>query len=263
MSAPRIPSHRSVSAILAACAVLCCTRALAATPSFVCSKATSWMEKTVCGSERLSDLDLELAVAYAHLLRAAGSSGDGDLRIGQQRWWAARDECRRQDEPAACLERRYTHRIAALKSRPDYSDARPVRQVELPPEPLSAAGEGWSRSLSRYVKAIRACLEKAPLPVHWVEGARDDSTYDDAVAVYLRGPAQQNWVCTARRDGMQVLAWHDLGGTPDGAPGGPRFYPYTTRPAQACGTPVKVLDESDVHVGWIGPACEVVESSSH
>lgn len=233
--------------------------ALAATPSFLCSQATSWVEHTVCSSAQLSALDLELAVAYANLLRTAGPQGERELSASQQRWWAGRDECRRQADGVACLEARYAQRIAALKARPDYSERRLVRDVELPPDRVSAVGEGWSKSLSRYVKAIRTCLAKAPAAVRWVDSARDDGTYDEAVAVELRGGGQDRWSCTARRNGVEVLAWHELSG-PDGTGAGPRFYPYTSPPADACGRPVKVLDENDVHVGWLGPACDVLGS---
>jgi len=234
-------------------AVVCPAVSAAAAPSFLCSKAASWVEKTVCASERLSSLDLEVASAYATLLRSAGAAGQRELSAEQQRWWAERDRCRRQAESPGCLEQRYAQRLAELKARPGYSEERRVRNVDLPPEQLSAVGEGWSRSLSRYVRAIRACLPQASEPVRWVAAARDDGTYDDAVAVTLRGSGTQAWVCTARRDGTQVLAWHDVGDRNDDD--GPRFYPFTAQPQEVCGNPVKVLDENDVHVGWLGPAC--------
>jgi len=259
MSASPAFPRRHTAAVLAFTAALAvpAVPGLAATPSFLCSQATTWVERTVCGNERLSALDLDLALAYAHLLRTAGPGGERALTASQQRWWAERDECRRQPDGESCLEARYAQRIATLKARPDYSEKRPTRSVDLPPERVADVGEGWSRSLSRYVKAIRACLTKAPAPVRWVEDARDDGTFDEAVAVALRGAGRETWSCTAQRNGSQVLAWHDLSGG-DGASAGPRFYPFTRVPADACGTPVKVLDENDIHVGWLGPACEVV-----
>lgn len=259
MSTSHTPPRRHVAAALAftfswaAPAV----PAFSATPSFLCSQATTWVERTVCDSERLSALDLELALAYANLLRTAGPDGERALTASQQRWWAGRDECRRQSDGVSCLESRYAQRIATLKARPGYSEKRPTRSVDLPPERLADVGEGWSRSLSRYVKAIRACLATAPAPVRWVEDARDDGTFDQAVAVALRGSGRDTWSCTAQRNGLQVLAWHDLSDR-GSANAGPRFYPVTSFPSDACGTPVKVLDENDIHVGWLGPACEVV-----
>jgi len=234
--------------------------AQAGTPSFLCSKATTWVEKTVCASTRLSALDLELASVYANLLRTATPKSEPALTVSQQRWWSSRDECRKQSTGIDCLDQRYAQRIAELKARPDYSAEWPVRSVELPPEPLSAVGEGWSKSLSRYVKAIRACLPKAPAQVRWVGNAWDDTTYVDAVAMKLHGPDRHAWLCTARRNGLEVLAWYDLGDQEDVVADGPLFYPGSASPANSCGQPAKVLDESDVHIGWLGPRCAVMGS---
>jgi len=238
--------------------MLLCVGARAGTPSFLCSKATTWVEKTICDSAHLSALDLELASVYANLLRTATPSSEPALTASQQRWWSSRDVCRKHASGTDCLDQRYARRIAELQARPDYSAQRPVRTIELPPEQLSAVGEGWSKSLSRYVKAIGACLLKAPAPVRWVGNAWDDTTYTDAVAMKLRGPDRQAWLCTARRNGVDVLAWHDIADQEDAFTDGPLYYPGSASPADACGQPLKVLDESDVHIGWLGPTCAVV-----
>ena len=59
---------------LAALLVPAC--ALSATPSFLCSKGKTWVEKTICGSERLSELYLELATVYARLLRVTAGAAE-------------------------------------------------------------------------------------------------------------------------------------------------------------------------------------------
>jgi len=260
ISLRRLPPA-AIAAVMVAVGPVHSADARAGTPSFLCSKATTWVETTICSSARLSALDLELASVYANLLRTATPKSEPALTASQQRWWSSRDECRKHSTGIDCLDQRYVQRIAALKARPDYSAQRPVRNVELPPEPLSAVGEGWSKSLSRYVKAIRACLSKAPAPVRWVANAWDDTTYDEAVAMKLRGPDRHAWLCTARRNGLEVLAWHDIADQDDTLAEGPLFYPGAVSPAHACGKPLKVLDESDVHIGWLGPACAVVGSA--
>ncbi|MCW5620355.1 MAG: hypothetical protein KIS79_04530 [Burkholderiales bacterium] len=228
----------------------------AATPSFLCTRATTWVEKTICGSERLSTLDLELATVYAHLLRTATPQTERELTASQRHWWGLRAQCRMQTDGQDCLRQRYDERIAQLKARPDYSEARPMRNVELPPEQLSVVGEGWSKSLSHYLKAIRACLVKAPAPVQWVGSAWEATTHDRVVTVRLRTADEQAWLCTAQRNGLEVLAWQEIGVQEELPPEGPLLYPGSEQPRAACGRPVKVLDENDVHIGWLGPRCE-------
>jgi uncharacterized protein len=230
----------------------------AATPSFLCTQARTWVEKTICASERLSDLDLELATAYARLLRVASPAGEKSLAAEQQRWWAKRDECRRQAEPVTCLDTRYVARIAELKARPDYTELRPG-PVELPPEQLSAVGQGWSKSLSRYLKAIRVCLRRAPAPVSAVTAGWEQTEPDNSVGLRLRGPNDESWVCVARRNGQEVLSLREANAFEPLPAEGPLFYPDPSAPpAGACGKPVQVLDEFDAPVGWVGPACSPV-----
>jgi uncharacterized protein len=227
----------------------------AATPSFLCSQASTWVEKTICGSERLSDLDLELAMVYARLLRTTAAEAQRALTGEQRRWWSSRDECRRQGEAQQCLESRYLERIGALRARPDYTEARPG-PVELPPEAISAVGQGWSRSLSAYIKAIRACLRKAPGRVARIGNAWPDAEQEQAVTMRMQGADGEIWVCTARRNGSEVMGFRATNAYEPLPAEGPLFYPDPAgSPANACGTPVQVLDEYEAPVGWIGPAC--------
>ena len=95
-------------------------------------------------SDRLSSLDLELATVYARLLRVTSGDTEKNLTSGQRKWWAARGECSKQQDPVACLEDKYTARIAALKEHPDYTEARPG-PVELHRKTF-VAGQGWAKS---------------------------------------------------------------------------------------------------------------------
>jgi uncharacterized protein len=241
--------------------LLACANAAAATPSFLCSTARTWVEKTICGSERLSELDLDLAQAYARLLRIVSGETEKTLTAEQRRWWGARDECRKQTDPAGCLETRYTERIARLKARPDYTEVRP-KTVELPPERIAAVGEGWTKSLSRYFKAMRACMRKAPAPVRVIGAAWEDPEQEQAVGVRMRGPDNQNWVCVARRNGSEVLSLREANEYEPLPPEGPLFYPDPSPPANACGKPVQVLDELDAPVGWVGPGCPAAPAAA-
>jgi uncharacterized protein len=244
----------SAVALLAACLALA-PASRAATPSFLCSKAKTWVEKTICASEQLSELDLELATVYARLLRVTSGDSERTLSAEQRRWWTTRDECRRQPAPQACLESRYAERIAALRGRPDYTEARPGA-VELPPDSITAAGEGWSRALSSYIKAIRVCLRKAPGSVERIGNAWADPEQEQAVSMRMRAANGDTLLCTARRNGSEVLTLHAVNSYESLPPEGPLFYPDPgAPPASACGNPVQVLDEHDAPTGWVGPAC--------
>jgi uncharacterized protein len=231
-----------------------CLTAQAATPSFVCSKAKSWTEKTICASDNLSQLDLELALVYARLLRATTGEQQKALSRGQTQWWASREECRRTKDPVGCLEERYTSRIAALKEDPSYTEARPG-PVELPPERLAAVGQGWSKSLGRYLKPIRACLRRAKEPVEAIPlvWERDDG---QTLGVRMRTASGFQMLCIVQRDASQVLELRDTNPHESPSGEGPIFYPDPSAPPpHACGKPVQILDELDAPSGWLGPSC--------
>jgi len=196
-----------------------------------------------------------LATVYARLLRVTSGDTEKNLTSGQRKWWAARGECSKQQDPIACLEDRYTARIAALKEHPDYTEARPG-PVELAPENISSAGQGWAKSLSRHLKAIRVCMRKAPGEVKVVTAGWDDDEHEQAVGVRMRGPANENWVCVAKRNGAEVISFREANNLETLPEEGPLFYPDpSTPPKGACGKPVQILDENDAPTGWLGPTC--------
>jgi uncharacterized protein YecT (DUF1311 family) len=239
---------------LAACVALLPLAGHAATPSFLCSKAKSWVEKTICASDRLSELDLDLATVYARLLRVTSGETEKTLATEQRRWWGSRDDCRKQAAPVACLETRYVDRIAQLKARPDYTEARPGK-VELAPERLVKVGEGWTKSLGRYLKPIRACMRRAKEPVK-VVGVAWDSDDGQSIGVRMTSRSGFHIVCTAQRDGSDVVGLRDANPFEPLPEEGPLFYPDPSAPpADACGKPVQILDEFDAPVGWLGPSC--------
>src|SRR5215831_3345908 len=77
--------------------------------SFNCLKASTSVEKTICASKVLSNLDEQLAQAYESAIQ---SSDNPDRVKRQQQEWLrkVRDQC--QDE--ACLQGAYEHRLAQL-----------------------------------------------------------------------------------------------------------------------------------------------------
>lgn len=224
----------------------------AAQPSFLCAKARSWVEKTVCASAPLSDLDLQLAVAYARMLKVVSGQARATLEDEQRRWWARRDECRKAADPSSCLEERYRHQIVALESRPDYPGEAQARTVELPPESIATAGRGWTRELSRYRRAIAACREESPAPLGKVlaawPGAQPDTVTLRVVDWELR-----EYVCTAHAGGHKVVAFAARAEGEALPPAGPVYHLGTKKPA-GCPQATQVLDVNGKAAGWISDA---------
>ena len=103
---PRVVRYELVIARALLFSLLFATSAVAA--SFDCAKATAIVEKTICGSSRLSALDDELAKTYA----VARKSGGEKVRDAQRQW--LRDE-RNACEDEECIEAAYLLRIATLR----------------------------------------------------------------------------------------------------------------------------------------------------
>src|SRR5215831_907935 len=79
--------------------------------SFNCSKASTSVEKTICASKALSNLDEQLAQAYESVILLSDNP-DG-VKRQQQEWLRnVRDRCR--DE--ACLQGAYESRLAQLNA---------------------------------------------------------------------------------------------------------------------------------------------------
>lgn len=115
--ADEFPPHAPTIAILTpeeARVLISATRSLAEAedrPSFDCTKATTPIEKTLCGEyeSALRSLDRGLAEAWA----AARAAGKGDL-AAQRRWLASRDKC---GGDRTCLADLYQARIAVLRGQ--------------------------------------------------------------------------------------------------------------------------------------------------
>jgi uncharacterized protein len=224
-----------------------------ATPSFLCSKAKSWVEKTICANDRLSELDMDLATEYARMLKVLTGDAEKTLSAEQRKWWGERGTCQKQADPGACLEKRYHARIAELTGRADYPGDQPRPREEFSEALIKEAGKGWSQHASLYMKAIRACIAKTkPAPravlVAWSE---EDG---ELIAMRLRGAAGEDLVCVARKDGAQAnVRPREVAETlPDAGP--VLWLGATGAPKDACGKPVQVIDTDDTPVGWLAEA---------
>jgi uncharacterized protein len=224
----------------------------AATPSFLCSKATTWVEKTICGSERLSELDLALAVAYARTLKVQTGQGRKSLEAEQRAWWSTRNECRKASDPKGCLENRYESQIAALESRPDYPGEATAKNVDMPPELITTAGRGWTRQLSKYQRALRACREESSVAigkilVAWPLGE------EQSVGARLVDWNLKEWVCVAHIEGHKVYRFEARDPAEQLPASGPVFHFGADIPP-GCKTATQVLDVNGKPAGWISDA---------
>jgi len=106
-------SIRSVTAGLVWTAIAwLMTVSFADAASFNCSRASHSVEFLICGDPVLSDLDDQLAAAFAAARRQ--SNNPAQLTLDERLWLARRDSCR----TAACVAREYRVRLAELGDSP-------------------------------------------------------------------------------------------------------------------------------------------------
>lgn len=224
----------------------------AATPSFVCSQAKSWVEKTICASDTLSALDLKLAVSYARALKVSKGEEKKSLESDQRMWWSARETCRKTPDANKCLEERYQGRIAAIEKRPDFPGESRPKPVEQPAESIVTGGEGWTKDLSSYMKAMRACREESSAAIQKILTAWEVSS-DDAVGFHMVDGNQKHWVCVAARGGHKVFSFDPYETSMETPSPGPVFHISATAVPPACEGGKEVLDSKGKSVGWITP----------
>jgi len=101
------------------CAVVAFLLPIAAVAqSFDCGQARDAVEKAICSSSRLRQLDSELAKSYAAALQRDAAQADA-VRQAQRNWTKLRSACMAGTRPAAsspeqCLAEAYAARLAAL-----------------------------------------------------------------------------------------------------------------------------------------------------
>ncbi len=84
--------------------------ALAQGPSFDCAKASTRVEKMICGNEEFSELDRELNASYIKALKSTDISGH--VKNIQRKWVERRDLCKDYN----CLRAIYQRQINLLKN---------------------------------------------------------------------------------------------------------------------------------------------------
>ncbi|HYM42363.1 MAG TPA: surface-adhesin E family protein [Steroidobacteraceae bacterium] len=77
--------------------------------SFDCSKAATRVERLICSSADVSDLDTKLASAFQELLRSAGA-GENLVRDQQRNWLRMRNGC----ATVECVKEQYAKRLSEV-----------------------------------------------------------------------------------------------------------------------------------------------------
>ena len=95
------------------------TPTLSSAASFDCAKASTAVEKLICGSPQISRQDEELSVAYKE---AATQARDKDPLVIDQKRWLKNERSLCRDEN--CLKKVYQERIAELRkwNEPAFED---------------------------------------------------------------------------------------------------------------------------------------------
>lgn len=116
-----------MKAVLAAIATLTLTSPALA---FDCAKATTDVEKAICASPQLKQLDGQLAAAYAAAKAASAPTEQKMLARSQKRWIAEREFCSGDDTGIdACIAQKTKDRLSLLTGTPESGPGASARMV--------------------------------------------------------------------------------------------------------------------------------------
>ena len=108
-------------------------------PSFDCSEASNVVEKTICASSTLSQMDRTLSETFRADLALLSKEGQVSLQNGQRQWiTVTREVCDRTPFPALqymptseqCIEKHYRERLAQLKDAVHEYGSIKIRRVD-------------------------------------------------------------------------------------------------------------------------------------
>jgi uncharacterized protein YecT (DUF1311 family) len=79
----------------------------AASPSFDCSKAGTWAEKTICQNNELAALDAWFTPLYGQVAQRLAGKDLDDLKARRKAWLKGRDDCEAEADGTECLKTHY------------------------------------------------------------------------------------------------------------------------------------------------------------
>ncbi len=98
--------------------VVMMTPALAAGPTFSCSKVSAGsIEALICQDPALAALDRQLAEVYAAASKKAVNEHPSTLKAEQRGWVKGRNECWKSEDKSSCVAQSYQQRIVELQAR--------------------------------------------------------------------------------------------------------------------------------------------------
>jgi uncharacterized protein/heat shock protein HslJ len=86
-------------------------------PSFDCARANGTVETMICGDAALAKLDRELAGVYAAAVKKAGTPAPAWMRAEQSGWIKGRNDCWKESDVRACVDREYRDRKVELQAK--------------------------------------------------------------------------------------------------------------------------------------------------
>ena len=126
---PATPAGRCAVALALAIAL---APVAAAAQSFDCAKAREPVDRAICASQQLRQLDSDLAAAYAAAVKRDAAQADA-IRTAQRNWSRSRSACLSHAPTAdACLAKSYTERLAALQAEQQPAPQPPATTAATP-----------------------------------------------------------------------------------------------------------------------------------
>lgn len=216
-----------------------------------CRPARNWLERTLCGNAPLRQRDADLDQDFRRLLESAPRVARPSLAPDQRQWRSALRSCRRRSQPLSCLQGRFEGRAAALRQHPDTPES--VMAPSLPMDGGAAgilAGNGWTRHLGRYLKALQACKEESPEPIAkvllgWQLPA------EEAVGLRLVDRGLRQWVCVAHPAGYKVLRFEAAGDVDPAVGPGPVYHLGGNAAPATCVNAIQFVGANGRPAGWI------------
>lgn len=113
-------------------------------PSFDCAqKLASSVEQRICADAKLAALDRQMAEVYAAATAKATRADAQALAAEQRGWIKGRNDCWKQADVPACVERSYRMRIAGLQARYRLVDPVGSARYECPGTPAREASADY------------------------------------------------------------------------------------------------------------------------
>jgi uncharacterized protein len=103
--------------------ILLVSASISQAASFDCSKASTFVEKTICGDTMLGKLDEALSDNYKMMLGSdIGEGAEQDLKATQKKWLKERNKCKDNN----CLIEAYRNRVDEICEYPVISGMHPI-----------------------------------------------------------------------------------------------------------------------------------------